>query len=201
MGHELMLGDSVGNQLNKQCIPDAAKNSDDEGEQQPFSWEWAQNEIEWLQERVNSLQAYLCYQSQELDELKQELHAVNRSQELMNCEIQQMIATELLTFDQAKRVAAEILVESKPTREALARLLSAVYSKAVSPEDLTEKQESSRQESTGHTRSPQDADYPPPPAKFLPGSAELQEQCAELGILLAEFTVILAKIQTYLNSA
>jgi hypothetical protein len=167
MGHELMFGDNSGNPFNKQCTPDAAKNLGDEGEQQAFCSEWAQNEIEWLQERVNSLQAYLCYQSQELNELKQELHAVNQSGELLNCEIQQMVGTEPLplTFDQAKRIAAEILVESKLTRKALARLLSAIYDKTVSPEDLTERQESSRQassqESTGPTRSTQGSHYPP----------------------------------------
>ncbi len=100
-----------------------------------------QEELEWLRERVSSLQEALSLQVQEKQSVEQELNETYReleSQELELMEMQQVLNARQLALKQAIQIAKYSLQTGETTKEALARLLSAIYDEEISVSSLEE---------------------------------------------------------------
>jgi len=104
-----------------------------------FNREIAQNEIEWLRERVKCLEQLLWVQSKEKQELERELNYTHQDLIKMNDELRQLYGTKQLTFIQAKELA-KILVSEEFVAKALAKLLSAIYGEIVLSEEFISTQ-------------------------------------------------------------
>ena len=106
-----------------------------------------QEELEWLRERVSSLQEALSHQAQEKQSVEQELNETYReleSQELELMKMQQILNARQLTLKQAIRIANYSLRTGETTKEAIARLLSAIYDEDISVSSLEETEMSSK---------------------------------------------------------
>ena len=89
----------------------------------------SQDENQLLREQVDTLKLELSYQSQQLQEIQQELSNTNH-------DLCTALMAERLTLDEAKELAKEIVITQKPIRESLAQLLSAIYISPVESGEL-----------------------------------------------------------------
>jgi hypothetical protein len=101
-----------------------------------FERELAQSEIEWLRHRVEFLEHLLSVELEEKRELEQELDYTHKHLAEMNEEIHQLYRAKPLNFEKANFLA-KTLVKEESVVEALTKLLSAIYSKKVLPEELS----------------------------------------------------------------
>jgi|SRR5919199_2990852 hypothetical protein len=105
-----------------------------------------QEQMEILQEMVESQKLYLEVHEQQLLELKEQLRYANQEIECMNQELQDMyyqsptaFSSKCLTLDEAKKLALIILASEKPTQDSLAQLLSAIYGSTVELWELEQR--------------------------------------------------------------
>lgn len=102
-----------------------------------------EQQMEFLQETIESQKLYLDYQEQRLHELEQELRDTHYELDLINQELQQMYyerwtASSLkpLTFAQSKELAQTLLASDKSATNVAAQLLSAIYGTPVASSEL-----------------------------------------------------------------
>ena len=85
--------------------------------------------IDILQAEIDSLNLELDYKKHELKELDQELRFTNQ-------ELCAAINLKQLNLDEAIKIARNLLIARKPTKDFVAELLSAIYSSSVTKEQL-----------------------------------------------------------------
>ncbi|HEY9601911.1 MAG TPA: hypothetical protein V6C85_09895, partial [Allocoleopsis sp.] len=107
-------------------------------------------QIEFLQETIESQKLYLEHQAQQLHELGQELRDTDYQLDLMNQELQQMYyeywtASSLkpLTLAQSKELAQILLASGESATHVVAQLLSAIYGAPVESSELEQRQKPS----------------------------------------------------------
>lgn len=89
---------------------------------------WAMYEqIELLQEQVESLKEALKHECQITNDYIKELAHTNREVELMNKEISELIASNTLPIDEVQKLARSIVAKNKSVSESISELLSAIY--------------------------------------------------------------------------
>ena len=136
--------------------------SSDAREQQDIHLEMMHSEVGWLHEQVQRLRQMLLYQTQERHKIDQELQATHQDLALMNQEIQNLMRVNRLSFEEAQEFAQALVTQKKPTREALAQLLSVIYGRTVDSKDLGKTPSSACQ---AHSETSEE--FTPPPQNIL----------------------------------
>lgn len=179
-------------------IPNRNLNNEDSSngfEQQKLTSEAAEGEVEWLRQEVELLQQALLNQLQQQQEIEQELQATNQEMALVNQEIYHLRGAKQLTLDEAKAFARTLLAEEEPTREALARLLSAIYGETVAPRELGKLQSPVCRFTASAPQDPV-----PPSPKVSARRAEFHAQYIELGSRFITFKAQYARLKARFRS-
>lgn len=152
-----------------------------------------QMEIELLREQIEFAREVLESQDEYLRQKEEELQDVKRELEITNNDLSKALVSPRINFEEAKAVAKIILKNEQSTSESLAELLTAIYSKNISWEELEQKE---LLNSTKKTMNNEVADRLFAKSMELrEHSKEVQTRYQELGYKFVAFRAHLSKIR------
>jgi hypothetical protein len=98
-----------------------------------------EQEMEILQEQVESLKRVLCSKDELVQQLQQQLEDAQQDMDYINQELSSLFQSQRLTLKEAKDIARTLVASQQPTAQSFAQLLNQIFGSSIPAWELEQK--------------------------------------------------------------
>jgi hypothetical protein len=98
-----------------------------------------EQEMEILQEQVETLKRLLCYKEEQVQQLQQQLKDAEQDMDEMNQEFLNIFQSQHLTPEEAKDIARTLVASEQHTAQSFAQLLNQIFGSSIPDGELEQK--------------------------------------------------------------